>query len=1022
LPVKRISLLISFCWNVFICTAQELQPKYLLFDHLNISDGLSQGMINCMLQDKYGFMWFGTKDGLNRYDGYQFVVYRHDPMDTTSIGDNFIQSIYEDAEGRLWIGTSNRGLDLFIRESETFIHFRHDENDDNTLSDNRIDLISNDKNGDIWVSTLNGLNRIQFIKENTQKTSYRVTRYFTGFTRALVAGDGCIWGSIFQQFTFRFHPDSIDRFGADTINLRLFTEHEDPKALREIMFWGVAQDIPAKKLYLVTQYAVSEIDLSTNREVLVYNGTESMNLWGRTLCVDDNKKIWLSTMDGLRQFDVTEQKWYKVLPENPELQVPIQNTSITYKDRSGIIWIGTRGYGLLKYNPRSEKFYRNDYESIAGMHATNDNKVIVIKNTVALSLFDPATGSYPLIVHDADILHSHPQLKELEQTSSVNTNGDGIFWMTSDCLSSFDTATGKYRQYNNTDQWNFPAFIDHRGRIWSGTKDLLSCFDPATEQFKTYSYPVPVLRRPYEFLQCMYQDGSGIFWLGTLSGLLRFDQDKNVWEQFSFNAKDTTSLSFDVIFSICPDPKQPERYLWIGTDGGGLNRFDKQDKKFIHYKMKDGLPNDVIYGIQSDNQGNLWLSTNNGLSRFNPVSKKFKNFESNDGLQGNEFNRYAYCKTDNGWLFFGGVNGFTYFNPEEIQDQYYMPQVQITDFRIRNKSVSHRDKNSIISQPIYLTQKILLPYNENMISFEFASMDFAAPEKNIYQYMLEGFDKDWIQSYSAHAATYTNLDPGTYTFMVKAANNDGIWNETPAYIELVVLPPWYMTWWFRLLLVLGVSGLLYGIYRFRMYQTLKLQSIRNRIARDLHDEIGANLSSIRIFSEVAKEKSNDASVELKSWLTKITEYTQSSLDGINDIVWMINARNDRFENIFSRIRSLAVELLEARNFNLHIHFDETLEEVKLGIEERKNFYMICKEALNNIAKYADCKNVRIEVLWKKPEVWLLIGDDGRGFDLSAIEHGNGLINMKKRAELLKGKLQIKTRDGEGTTIELVFKI
>jgi two-component sensor histidine kinase len=355
----------------------------------------------------------------------------------------------------------------------------------------------------------------------------------------------------------------------------------------------------------------------------------------------------------------------------------------------------------------------------------------------------------------------------------------------------------------------------------------------------------------------------------------------------------------------------------------------------------------------------------------------------------------------------------------EILSNPVVPKVVITDLRIRNKTVDVRQPGSPLENAVYLTKKITLPYRDNMITFEFAALDFLAPEKNQYQYKLEGFDDDWINSGNTHVATYTNLDPGTYTFSVKGSNKDGVWNESGTSIQLIIIPPWYMTWWFRTLIVLAVSSVIYYFYRYRLNQALKLHTMRNSIANDLHDEIGSNLSNISIFSEVAQQRKGTAS-ETEPLLQKISEYSQVSMAAMSDIVWMINARNDAFENIVSRMRLLAAEVFEAKNYTLHLHFDEQLNQLSLNMEQRKNFYLIYKEAINNVAKYSACQNVWINLKKENSSIVLTVKDDGIGFTTNNQNQGNGLYNMQKRSEVLKGKLTIDSAVGKGTMIQLIF--
>jgi ligand-binding sensor domain-containing protein/signal transduction histidine kinase len=998
--------------------AQPLQEKKLRFDVLNINDGLSQGMINCMVQDHYGFMWFGTKDGLNRYDGYHFVVYRHDAADTASIADNFIQSVFEDSKGRLWIGTASQGLDLLNRETETFTHFRHSDNNDGTITDDHIVAVTEDHDGAIWVSTTNGLNKITWVD---QQAAPVIRRYFSNLCYMMIASDGTLWGSSLNNLSFRIHPEKDRADRIDTLDMSRYCSYPEVDNGLEKYIGAAVEDSTHHQLFLFCEYSVASVNTLTGESEIVSRVRNHWGVFGRTHCMDDMQNIWLAELDWLELFNTVTHRWTRILPQNPNLDLLLSNVNITYRDRGGIIWIGTRGYGLLKYNPRSEKFHHTENESIRWIHSTKDNKVLILKKEIFLSIFDPASGAYTHIIRDSAFLHRVPLYKDFGSSVAMVEDSTGIFWSAKNCLVRYDLATNELKRIRPDDRENFPVFIDRDNRVWVGTLKKLSCYDPASGSFTDYDYPVPASPVPYSFIQCIYQDSSGMFWLGTIKGLLRFDETTRDWKIFRNIPGDSSSLSFDVIFTLCPDPKFPQQYLWIGTNGGGLNRFEFQTGAVTRFTVKDGLPNDVVYGILSDSDGNLWISTNNGLCRFNPEKRSFKKYEVRDGLQGNEFNRYAYCKTADGLLFFGGLNGFNYFSPKEVADNPYIPNVEITDFKLRNRSVSFSDKNSPLSKPVYLTDKIVLPYSENMISFEFASLDFASPEKNLYRYRLDGFDHDWIQTGGARAATYTNLDPGTYTFTVLGSNSDGVWNTSGRSIQLIILPPWYLTWWFRIGVVLVLAAMLYALYRYRLRQALKLQAVRNRIASDLHDEIGSNLSNISIFSEVAQQKSGGNN-EIVPLLKKISEYTQTSQEAMSDIVWMINARNDRFENIIVRMRTLAVEVFESRNYELHLQIDDRLNDIKLGMEKRKNFYLIYKEAINNIAKYAICNHVWITLEMNHSVVKLTIRDDGKGFQIRESNTGNGLNNMKRRAAVLKGTLLIQSEPDKGTLIELRFPL
>jgi hypothetical protein len=323
----------------------------------------------------------------------------------------------------------------------------------------------------------------------------------------------------------------------------------------------------------------------------------------------------------------------------------------------------------------------------------------------------------------------------------------------------------------------FKVIQDRHGEIWITTKRSLCRFNQTTATFESYVFLMsddPAARNASEHV-FIYEDRNGDFWLGTAEGMLRFDANRKTFARFRNDPKDRASLSHNVVRAILPDPFEPERYLWVGTAGGGLNRFDRQTETFIHFTDKDGLPDNVIYAILDDEAGNLWMSTNYGLSRFNPRTHAFKNFDAQDGLQDNEFNSSSYFKSPSGELFFGGINGFNAFYPKDVQDNPHAPPVVFTGFQIFNKPISHKTPNSPLRQAISETEEITLSYEDKVFSFEFAALDFTAPAKNQYAYKMENFEDAWQQAGTSRTATYTNLDPGEYVFRVKASNNDGVW-------------------------------------------------------------------------------------------------------------------------------------------------------------------------------------------------------------------------------------------------------
>ena len=371
-------------------------------------------------------------------------------------------------------------------------------------------------------------------------------------------------------------------------------------------------------------------------------------------------------------------------------------------------------------------------------------------------------------------------------------------------------------------------------------------------------------------------------------------------------------------------------------------------------------------------------------------------------------------------IYFGTTNaGFFYFNPKDLKDNDFIPPVYITDFSLMNKQVNVNDSNSVLKIPIEFTKEIVLNYKQNILSFTFSALNFIHPEKNKYAYKLEEYNNNWIYTDDTKRfATYTNLDPGTYIFKVKASNNDGLWNETPTELKISITPPFWQTVWFKIFIALLIVGAAYLFYRYRIAQILLLQRIRNKIASDLHDDIGSTLNSISIFSEVAKKDSS----RRDHALNMIGESSRKIIESMSDIVWTINPENDSFDKIIFRMRSHAHNLLKAKKIDCTFRADESLNELKLKMEIRRNLYLIFKEALNNLVKYSNAARASVLVSHQNKSVTFIIRDDGVGFD-STIEHsGNGLSNMKQRAAEIGAMLLIESAASKGTSIEINLKL
>ncbi|MEO6671562.1 MAG: two-component regulator propeller domain-containing protein [Ferruginibacter sp.] len=1056
------SFLAFYILSVLFCPVGANSQKLwqVKFDRLTTDDGLSQGMVNSIIQDKYGFMWFASNDGLNRYDGHHFTVFKNDPNDNNSIADNFIRFIFEDSEGRIWIATAGNGLDLFDRETENFIHFKYSANNRNGLSDNSITSIDEDKMKGIWIGTLHGLNRLQLkiktaVKNVGPPPTDATKRFYRGntatFTRISfdpanpdrelytkepgflladwrasnfhVDNQGLIWVST-QEKLFRIKPLTGSGYQVKELPIEPYM----PIQQKGTGYEKYVQDfIPGPTpdiFYILFKDGITQVNSFTGQVQVLSKTALSLGAFSFPNVLDNTGHIWVCDENVTGIFNSLDNSWSIISTADKNTEPILKYMSCSYKDKAGNVWLGTKGYGLLKYDPAKNNFNRTETRYIRFMSAGKDENILFVKDPYDELFweFNRETNStkapVPLSVFSNS---SFPHFGNY--TSAVLQDKDGSYWIGRLGLYHYDPVTKKAEEYWHGYENVFPLYDDGRDNLWFGNTTGIVQFNKTTKASTEYTFPAKTTMGPYDYLQAIHRDEKGMLWLGTLGGLYRFDPENKSWKKYQNIAGDRSSLNNNLIFSICPDSRQPDKYLWIGTKGGGLNLFNQAEETFTHFTEKHGLSNDVVYGILQDAAGNLWLSTNKGISRFD-TKESFKNYNVNDGLQGSEYNRNAFCKSPNGYLYFGGITGFNYFDPTRLNPSNYIPSVWITAINVLNKPLQFGGQDDVLAKPAYLTNNIELKYEQNMISFEFASTDFSAVHNNRYQYQLEGFDNHWIEAGINNTATFTNLDPGSYTLRVKGSNSNGIWNETPTTLSITILPPWYLTWWFRTSVLIVLGSIVYAIHRYRMRKIIQMQKVRNDIAGDLHDEIGSNLSAIAVFSELAINPKK-TKPEVDGLLKKISGYTQTSQDSMSDIVWMIDTKNDRLIALKLRMQLFANELLEARDISVRFFSDPLLDDLKLNMLQRKAVYLIFKEAIHNIIKYADATAVAIEINRKNNFIVLTISDNGKGFSLSEQENknvkgGNGLKNMKLRAGLINAQLLIEPTINVGTTISLQF--
>jgi ligand-binding sensor domain-containing protein/signal transduction histidine kinase len=835
----------------------------LRFDQISIEQGLSQSSVRVIFQDSRGFLWFGTEDGLNRYDGYTFKIYKPQPGNPNSLSDGWVSAMVEDAEGHLWVGTRLGGLNRYDPGTGQFTRYQHDGVDPASLSDDHIRALFVDKDNQLWVGTFVGLDR--FEPETGKFKHYPYGASLPGNPSVALK-----ISVIFQDSQDRFWIGTLDGglngFNPKTGSYTTYRQIEatppvagnnpvstDPQEIQ------VNADTNTRTISLNRVTALAEdlhgaIWVGTQNGLYLFNPEtgefkhymhEEANPLSiadnaiYALLVDSSGNLWIGTSRGLDRLNQKRNQFIHYR-NDPSFPKSLSNNFVLsiYEDRGGVLWFGTYG-GVNKYDRWRDKFalYRNDPYDPASLSGNFVFSIQVDYQGFAwvgtygdgLNRFNPKTGKAIHYKNDPQ----NPNSPASDLVMSLIEDENGFLWIgTMNGLDRFDPIRNIFTHYRN-DASNpdslsanniYAIHEDRRGRLWVGTFAGLDLLDKTTGIFSHYR---PGSEDPTTLsgnqVNSIFEDANGNLWVGTFeSGLNRLDLKTNVFTRYRHNAKDETSLSSDSILTIQQDSKGR---LWIGTAGGGLNLYHPETDSFTYYLEKDGLPNAVVHGILEDESGNLWLSTNHGISRFNPDKETFRNFDAGDGLQSNEFSSGAYARGRDGEFYFGGINGLTVFHPSKITDNPYLPQIILTSLTQDGMPVS-------VDSSVETIREITLRWPQNSLEFEFAALGYNQPDKNQYAYMLEGFDTNWHYIGTKRDGRYTNLPGGEYKLLLKATNSDGIWNDTPVRIKVTIIPPFWQALWFRVLLGAFAVVVVAGGFRLRTRAIQERNRALERIVKE----------------------------------------------------------------------------------------------------------------------------------------------------------------------------------------------
>lgn len=881
---KNFKHVLSIAVMVLILAVIPSSPIFLYalkqeikFEHISIDHGLSQSSVNCILKDKRGLMWFGTQDGLNRYDGYKFKIYRHQPENSNSISDSHINCLSEDRNGVLWVGTRD-GLDHFDREKEIFIRYKKDRPPPFHLSDNEITAIGEDREGVLWVGTFaGGINKFDLKKNQFVSLQYNIndptTLNSNRINTLYIDSSDVLWIGTQDRGLDRFDRKN-DKF------IHYIHNSNDPNSLSNNYVTAIAEDRQGK-LWIGTKMGINQLDPKTNRfihyEYTPHDVGSISNNEINCIYPAHDGGLLVGTENGLNEFN-TGNKIFSRWENDPFVPDSLSNNVVLaiYEDPAHILWVGTNGGGFNKYAPGRDKFAHYQFNPRLASRGLSSNMVYAIYEdrtgivwlgtNRGLNRFDPASDQFTSYKSEP----GNPRSLGSDYVFSIYEDRTGVMWVGTwgGGLNKFDRETGTFTHYLSnpgkepslSSNIVLAIYEDRRGGMWIGTEGGgLNKFDREKQTFLHY---LTVEEDPTtissNYINSICEDPSDALWIGTKYGLNKFDWHTGRFIRYTANKNKSNSLVHNEVNVIVPGLRG---ILWIGTSGG-LDKFDPKTNRFSHYGEAEGLPNNVICGILEDQKGYLWISTNRGLSRFDSQQGTFRNFGTKDGLQSNEFNIRAFGKIGKDKMAFGGINGFNLFQPEDIKDNLTIPPIIITGLRVYNQSTGEMT-DSPFEKSIMDTTDINLSYRARLISFEFAALDYTSPPDNRYAYKMEGIDRGWIDAGVRRAASYTALPPGDYIFRVKGTNSDGVWNETGTMLRLHVMPPFWQTWWFRGFVALLLAVVFLALYQARTRniraRTKQLEEINEKLNREVterkqaEEKLQKSERRIRTFLETASE-------------------------------------------------------------------------------------------------------------------------------------------------------------------------
>lgn len=995
-----------------VCQFAAAQNNYY-FNHLNQDNGLAYGLISGPFIDSRGFMWMSSGGELVRFDGLQTKRYIHDENDSTSFGGIIMVNILEDDRGDLWI-QSESALNQYHRHSDNFTVY--------PLPSEYPDFFSSNKIRTSW--------------RNGRITFYSLSR-----------------------------KDVAIRFNTETKQMEILSTEELNNIKKHFETSRISFETDERKILLENHNKNYEIDST----IFSLNENENIpDFIPYNLYNENDSTYWISGHGGLLCFNPFT-KVFNHFNNYKGTKITLLSNIIKIGDQ---LLIGSDVLGLLFFDLNTRQFVKNiKHESSNENSITSDqtSPLILNKNgTLVLSTSSKGIDFTNIYKSKFNWLLDGPQSREMGIDNfirSITQDSKGNVWCAthSGAIIAFDqdkkiTLSNTFlpKKEGNLIRPN-NIMVDNIGQAWLSSWEGIYIFNSNNGKITTLHHPMASKAPNYDRIHYIFQLRDGrIVATGSTKSLLQIKQfgneylfsedlcSSNLPDVYFLHESDNGTLyaaQRQVINILLP---QKEKYnvlksvqlegdikhliesadkktLWIASSAG-LIQLNLQDYSWQKITEKDGLPINYCYAVLDDEMGNLWISTNKGICRFTPNlfdwgnrgnaanRNAFRNYNKADGLQGNEYNTFAFLKRSDGEMWFGGLNGINTFYPKNVKDYEVIPKVQITDLQVNDKPFKS-------DQYIGERDTLILEYEYNTVSFHFVAIEYADAKNCKLLYQLEGYDAEWIPIQNPAFVRYPNLPSGSYTLKIKASNSDGIWTPEVKELVIIIRTPWFRTVWFRGGMLFLFLAILFGIYKYRIRQIKKVEFMRNRIARDLHDDVGSTLGSLSVYSEVAGMKAR-MNQPIDDIVEKMGNASRDMIERMSDIVWSVKADYDDLEKVFHRMQAFAAMTLPPRNIRYTFELDEKLKTCRLDMTKRRNLFLIYKEAIYNSVKYASCQQIDIIISANGKYISMTITDDGEGFDPSHIPAigGNGLKNMRSRCDDMKGKFTLHTNKEKGTTI------